>query len=303
MSQTRQPLSPNLPARLLALLAGLLLGNASASAQGAASVPPAGQTARPIPAASTPARSSTTPVPPATPAAQKPAQGESSTDKEDPNAIHVLLSPELETVLAAPMTGRIAQLNTQLGAPVKKGAMVLAFDCSEAVARLRMADAEYAAARETLKAKEGLRKLEAAGDVEVALAAAAADKAKAAIGVARAQSSQCTLTAPFNGRVAKVHVKPHQGVNVGAPLVELVSDGPLKIRLNVPSRWLRQLRINTPFVVSINETGRNYPAHVSAINARVDAVAQTIELEAALDSNPPELLAGMSGIARFKIAP
>lgn len=265
----------------LALLA--LLGGSLAAAQ--SPIPPAGSAAR-LPSPSPPITAANK-FAPATP--------------EDPNAIRVLLSPELETILVAEMTGRIAQLNAQLGGRVAKGRTVVAFDCDEAAARLRMAEAEYASAKETLTAKEGLRKLDAAGDMEVALATATADKAKAAIGVARAQAGQCTVTAPFNGRVVKIHVKPHQGVNVGAPLVEMVSDGPLKIRLNVPSRWLRELREGTPFEVTINETGRSYPAHVTAINARVDAVAQTIELEARMDSAQPELLAGMSGIAHFKI--
>jgi RND family efflux transporter MFP subunit len=248
----------------------------------------------PVPPANTIAR------PPAPSSVAAPAKSSSATP-EDPNAIRVLLSPELETVLVAEMPGRIAQLNALLGGKVAKGRVVVAFDCAEAAARQRMAEAEYASAKETLTAKEGLRKLDAAGDMEVSLATAAADKAKAAIGVARAQVGQCTVAAPFTGRVVKIHVKPHQGVNVGAPLVEMVSDGPLKIRLNVPSRWLRELREGTPFEVAINETGRSYPAHVTAINARVDAVAQTIELEARMDSAQPELLAGMSGIAHFKI--
>ena len=263
----------------LGLLSALLLTAGSALAQ--SSVPPQGATpARPPVAAPVPA----------------PAQ-------EDPNAIRVLLSPELETTLVAQMVGRISSLQAQLGGRVQKGKPVVAFDCSEGAARLRMAQAEYASAQETLVTKERLRKLDAAGDMEVALAAAAADKAKAAIGVSNAQLAQCTVSAPFTGRVVKVHVKPHQGVNVGAPLVEMVSDGPLKIRLNVPSRWLRQLREGTPFEVAINETGRTYPARVTAINARVDAVAQTIELEARLNKAQPELLAGMSGIARFTINP
>ena len=35
------------------------------------------------------------------------------------------------------------------------------------------------------------------------------------------------------------------------------------------------------------------------INARVDAVAQTIELEARIDGKPANLLAGMTGFARL----
>jgi multidrug efflux pump subunit AcrA (membrane-fusion protein) len=83
-------------------------------------------------------------------------------------------------------------------------------------------------------------------------------------------------------------------------LVELVSNDALKLRLNVPSKMLRTLKVGTPFEVDIEETGKTYTAKVSAINARVDAVAQTVELEARFATPSPALLAGMTGVARFK---
>ncbi len=221
----------------------------------------------------------------------------------DPNAIRVLLTPELETALVAQMVGRIVTLNASLGSRVVKGTTVVAFDCSESLARLEMAQAEQAGARETLDVKTRLLKLEAAGESEVILAAAAASRTTAAIALARAQLGQCNVKSPFTGRVVRVLVKPHQGVNVGTPLVELVSDGPLKLRLNAPSRLLRTLSVGTPFEVTIDETGKNYPAKVTAINARVDAVAQTVELEGRISSKATDLLAGMTGTARFKSAP
>jgi RND family efflux transporter MFP subunit len=217
----------------------------------------------------------------------------------DPNAIRVQLSPELETTLASQMVGRISALNATLGGAVAKGRTLVSMDCSESVAKLHMAEAEYAMARETLETKTSLRKLEAAGDMEVALARAGAERAQAAIAVSQAQIAQCTVLAPFSGRIVKLHVKPYQGVNMGSPLVEMVSDGPLKLRLNVPSRLLRSLRIGSAFEVDIDETGKTYTAKVTAINARVDAVAQTLELEARIDGRPAGLLAGMTGIARF----
>lgn len=217
----------------------------------------------------------------------------------DPQAIRVLLSPELETVLASQMLGRVAKVYAGLGEHVTKGKTLLSFDCSEASARLRMAQAEYANAKETLDAKERLRKLDAAGDTEVVLAKTMLDKAKAAISLNQVQMEQCVIRAPFSGHVVKLHVKPAQGVNVGMPLVEMISDGPLKLRLNVPSRWLHALKVGTAFEVAIDETRKTYPAKVSAINARVDAVAQTVELEAHIEGKHPELLAGMSGVARF----
>ena len=104
----------------------------------------------------------------------------------------------------------------------------------------------------------------------------------------------------LNGTVEAVLAAVRDTVDgAGVPLIEMVSDGPLKLRLNVPSRWLHALKVGTSFEVAIDETRKTYPAKVSAINARVDAVAQTVELEARIDGKPPELLAGMSGIARF----
>lgn len=217
----------------------------------------------------------------------------------DPAAIRVLLSPELETTLVAQMAGRVANLNASLGGTVKKGSTLLGFDCAEASARLKMAQAEADSARDTLGVKSNLRKLDAAGDLEVSLARADARRTEAAVALNQAQVAQCVIKAPFSGRVVKLHVKPYQGVNAGAPLFELISDGPLKLRLNVPSSLLRTLRVGAPFEVSIDETGRSYAAKVSAINGRVDAVAQTVELEAHLDEEAAELLPGMSGVARF----
>jgi membrane fusion protein (multidrug efflux system) len=219
------------------------------------------------------------------------------------NAIRVLLAPELETTLVAQTAARIDRLDATLGQPVAKGKVLVGFECGEAQARLRMAEAEQAAAQDALTGKLGLKKLDAAGDLEVSTAQANVDRAKGAVSLARSQAGYCTVTAPFAGRIARVHVRQYQGVAAGAPLVDLVGDGPLKLRLNVPSTYLRQLRTGTTFDVAVNETGKTYAAKVTAINARVDAVAQTVELEARIDGRPPELLAGMSGVARFPFVP
>ena len=88
------------------------------------------------------------PVPPAgaKPAAQsaaKPAApvAKAAAPAENPDAIRVLLTPELETTLVAQMVGRISSLKAELGGKVQKGKAVIGFDCGEAAARLNMAQA------------------------------------------------------------------------------------------------------------------------------------------------------------------
>lgn len=219
---------------------------------------------------------------------------------QDGDAIRVLLTPELETILASPMLGRVRQVNVSLGSGFEPGAVLVDFYCEEQAARESIAGAELAGARESYEAKLRLQGLNSAGEVEVAIAAAELDRAQAGLELAQVQKGQCQVIAPFAGRTVKVHVKPHQGVSAGQPLVEIISRGPFKLRLNVPSVWLVWLEAGTPFEVEIDETGGTYPATVTAINARVDAASQSVEVEGSIPEPGPELLAGMSGTAHFQ---
>jgi membrane fusion protein (multidrug efflux system) len=213
--------------------------------------------------------------------------------------VRVLLTPARETTLVAQMVGRIERIDGELGGSFKEGVPLVVFDCAEQQARLRMADAERDAAAQQHETKMRLQALDAAGDAEVRLAATAVVRSQAQVELARQQATHCRIDAPFSGRIVKLHVRESQGVAVGQPLLELVSAGPLKLRLNAPSKWLSWLKPGVAFRVTIDETGRSYPAVVSAINARVDAVSQSIEVEGRVRGAYPELLAGMSGNAAF----
>ncbi|RKR37644.1 efflux RND transporter periplasmic adaptor subunit [Paraburkholderia sp. BL17N1] len=222
---------------------------------------------------------------------------------DDPNAIRVLLVPNLETTLSSEMNGTITDLRASLGKQVAKSTVIAQMNCAEVQARANVAKAELNMANQNLVAKRSLRELKAAGDIEVSMASTDVEKAKGALSLAKAQLGYCQVVAPFSGRIAKVYVKPYQTVSAGTPIVDLVGDGALKVRLNVPSSMLVRLRPGTRLDVAIHETGKTYAAHVSAVNARVDAVAQTVELEAQLDGAPQDLVAGMSGIARIPANP
>lgn len=258
-----------------------------------------------------PAPTAPLPVPPvarpaagaATPTGAAPAgtgqSGAMSADKAAQNGIRVLLIPQQETTVVSQIVGQVNRLAGDIGASVRQGEPLVTFDCRELQARMKMSEAELESAKEQHQAKLRLQGLNAAGEVEVSLAAAAVDKSRAQLELSKAQLRQCVIPAPFAGRIVKLNVRQFQSVNVGQPLVDLVSGGPLKVKLNAPSKWLRWLKPGESFQVSIDETGKTYPATVSAINGRVDAVSQSVELEGRINGTFPELLAGMSGNAAF----
>jgi membrane fusion protein (multidrug efflux system) len=214
-------------------------------------------------------------------------------------SVRVLVAAEQEATLFSQSIGHIRTVNATLGSAFKAGTTLVSFDCDEQNARVKMAQAESAAARETYNAKLRLQGLQSAGEVEVNLAASAAEKAAAENNLYRAQAAYCLIKAPFDGRVVSLHVKAFETVNQGAPLLDIISDGPLKLRLNVPSVWLKWLKMGDAFKVRIEETGKEYTARTTAINGRVDAVSQSIEIEGTIADRAPDLLPGMSGTAFF----
>ena len=211
--------------------------------------------------------------------------------------VRVLLTPDKETIIASSIAAKIVTFNATLGQSFNAGDLLIAFDCEEPQARVEMSKAELAGAIDQHEAKVKMQGLGQASDVEVALAASAVNKGKAQLSLNQTQVSQCTVFAPWNGRVAKANVRSFMTVTPGQPLMELVNDGPLRLKLNAPSKLLGRLRSGSSFTIQIDETGGKYPATVTAINSRVDSVSQTVELEGRLTRGYRELLSGMSGVA------
>ncbi|MFZ4780027.1 MAG: efflux transporter periplasmic adaptor subunit, partial [Terrimicrobiaceae bacterium] len=85
-----------------------------------------------------------------------------------------------------------------MGDAVQAGAVLIEFDCAEQDALMQTAEAEYRGARETHLTKLRLQALGAAGELEVTVAAAAADKAKSQVTFRESQSAFCKVNAPFS---------------------------------------------------------------------------------------------------------
>lgn len=215
--------------------------------------------------------------------------------------IRALLTPLVESSLSSQIAGRIEKISVQNGERFKQGDILIEFDCTIQKAQLQKARAELQATRKRHEANLKLQEYKSIGDLDVAISAAEVDKARAEYALVKAQVGMCTIDAPFNGRVIKRIARPYESVNQGQALIEILDDSELKVELYVPSRWLLWLKQETEFTVRIDETGKTYPARITSLGARVDAVSQSIEITAVISGNHPELLAGMSGEARFQV--
>jgi RND family efflux transporter MFP subunit len=217
---------------------------------------------------------------------------------EAPGEIAALILASEETILSSQMAGRIRRVNVGLGDEVKSGAPLIEFDCGEQRAQLDAADADYRGARETHIARMKLQALGAAGELEVTVAAAAADKARSQVTLRRSQLAYCSVASPFRGRVARLRVKSSESVQSGQPLVDVVNPSVLKAQVFVPAAWIVWLRPGAAITIGAN--GQAYPARISKLNSRVDGVSQQLEVEALIEDGKG-LVPGMIGVATFNL--
>lgn len=215
------------------------------------------------------------------------------------SAVRALLVPRVESVLSSQITAQITRIPVEEGQRFEAGQVLVEFRCDETRAELMKSKAELRAAGSEHQANLKLREHNAVSPLEVAVSAAKVDQARADVALWEARLAHCSITAPFPGRVARVVAKPFETVTQGAPLLEVLDDRELTMQLHVPSNWVSWLEAGSGFEVSIDETGRTYTATITGLGARVDPVSQTLQVNAVIDGRHDELLAGMSGLARF----
>lgn len=207
------------------------------------------------------------------------------------------LAPRQFTELSSELAARIDRINTKIGDHFKKGDVLVVFDCSIENAEVAKARAAADQADKTYAINQRLLALKSIGDLELEVSQAEVGKAKADLAGAQAAQSKCTINAPFAGVTVEQKAREFQYATPGQPLLDIIDDRDLDLELIVPSRWLVWLKPGYPFHVQIDETGKSYPARVTRLGGRVDAVSQSIRVFGEITVDAPELMAGMSGKA------
>jgi RND family efflux transporter MFP subunit len=215
------------------------------------------------------------------------------------STIRGVVKATAQATLASQVQGRISQLPFKEGQRFKKGALLVALDCSKYEAELASTQAEHRGKKKTYENNLRLAEHDSVGTLELDISQAEAEKAFAAVSAAQVNVKGCTVRAPFSGRVVKMIVNEHENVFPNDQLISLLDDSQLEIELILPSRSLAWLKVGTPFEYAVDETGLRYPAVVQDIGANVDPASQTVKVKGLFRTQPSNVLAGMSGAASF----
>jgi len=214
--------------------------------------------------------------------------------------IRGIVRPLNQAAISIDLPVRVARLHVREAQSFRKGSTLITFDCERMAAEHAAMAAVHREMQLVLESNTYLDKRGAIGKVDVDVSRARVSKAEADAKALAARLKQCTVIAPYDGRVTELRINENEIPASGQPFISIVDETTFEIDLIMPSHWLRTLAPEARLDFVIDETGRSYPARVARIGAAVDPVSQTIKVIAQFTQLDDRVLAGMSGTARFQ---
>lgn len=216
---------------------------------------------------------------------------------------YVILQPIDEATFSSETSASVARINVKEGSYFKKDETLLELDCRVQKAEYKKALAQQTATKIALKSAERLISYDSISEYELVKIRSDAEMADAEVSKLKAIVDKCILKAPFNGAVAEIMVHAFESVKPGDPLLKIVNTDHIIVELEVPSEWLKWLKVGYMFEVYINEVGKSIPTKVVRINPAIEPVSQTVKIIGEIADTKDKLMPGMSGQATFPDSP
>jgi len=225
-----------------------------------------------------------------------------------------------ETKIYARADGYLLKWNSEIGAKVEAGQVLAEIDTPEldqelnqSRAALAQAQANIMLARSSAERWQGLIKDRAVSQQEVdektsALAAREADVKAAEAAVARLEklSSFKEVRAPFAGTITRRHVDTGALIRAGgnaSALFELAQMDTLRVQVNVPQAYLRDIAIGAPVAIGVAEyPGRTFNGKVVRTSGAFDMATRTMLTEIEVPNRNGELFPGIHVDVQLSLA-
>lgn len=192
--------------------------------------------------------------------------------------------------------GSVAEINFTEGERVEKGRLLIRLDDSKLAASLAEAEANFKLTRANHERSQELLRSKLISTQEFDLVSSQFQASQAALELKKRLLLDTRILAPFAGVVAARNVSPGQVILKNATLTWLVDLDPVKVEINVPERFLSQLRVGQNIDLKVaSYPGRKFTGKVFFIAPFVDPATRTALVKAQIPNPEQELKPGMFG--------
>ena len=226
-----------------------------------------------------------------------------------PDSYVAIVTPLREAVISSAVTGNVGEYQVADGVYTEKGAVIVTLDdreyqslaakakavFNEAVAQYnysqKMHEGNLALAQKQMCSEQELARTQ----LELELAAAKRDSAKADYDNALLELEQCTITMPFAGRIVERFVKSHEFVRPGMPLLSILDDTQVYAVVFLPLHYRSALQLEQTLYFQFENVPGIFAGKVEFIAPKADAATGNFEVRARIDNSQGLLVSGMSG--------
>lgn len=211
-----------------------------------------------------------------------------------------------ETELSFKRPGQLQQLLVREGEQVKKGQLIAELNNTDARLRVRDRQATFDLAQTQFQRFATLSQRNVIPRAELDVQRAARDSAQAALKIAQEEMSFMTLTAPFDGIIAQVHMRNFQVVAPGQAVVTLSSLDTLDVVFSIPESLFSNIDISNrkyqPVVRLNNLPNRQFTATYKEHTTNTSGGSLTYQMTFTMP-RPADLpmVSGMSGSVQINI--
>ncbi len=226
-----------------------------------------------------------------------------------------LVEATKQSTVSAQISGRITEINFDIGDVVKKGQVLVRIDDTAANQALNESQAVLAqaeAAHENAKANfERTKQLfdrnfvsQAALDraeAEHRSAESQLEARKASVAIAADTLGHTTVIAPYGGVVLARHVELGEVATPGKPLMTGFDPSELRVVVNVPQDQVRQVRAFGEAMVELPALGRQIEPVTVTVRPGADPRTHTTQVRLDLPPNQLDTYPGMFARAHFVV--
>ncbi len=220
-----------------------------------------------------------------------------------------------QSTVSAQISGRVKELNFDVGDTVKKGQIILRIDEREAEQALAGSQAQVMQSQAALTQAKASYQRSVQLFEQKYISQSALDKAKADYDMAKAQAaaseagaSQSALArayaaviAPFGGVVASRLVEMGEMVTVGKPLMVGFDPTQMRVIVNVPQYKLAEIGSYPKVKVELSSLKRWVQAAAVTVQPSADARTHSTQVRVTLPANEKGLYPGMFVRAHFVV--
>ena len=192
-----------------------------------------------------------------------------------------IVEPWVRLDVLSEVQGKIISKHKQEGEKVHRGDTIAVIDKQKYENSYQSAKAAYEAATASKHRLEQLYKKQLTNKSDLDNITAQVENLKAAMDNAALDLRYCTITAPIDGMINRIHIEIGQYINVTSPIAEIIDIDKVKVRVGIPESDVNSVRHLDEYTVTIDALGggkQKATKHFLSKIAGTNAILYDLEL-------------------------